>query len=29
MRAVVAGPADLESGRKLSLADAKAQLGLK
>lgn len=29
MRAVVAGLADLEAGRELSLADAKARLGLK
>lgn len=29
MRAVVAGLADLEAGRDLSLADAKARLGLK
>ena len=29
MRAVVAGLADLESGRDVSLADAKARLGLK
>lgn len=29
MRAVVAGLADLESGREVSLADAKARLGLK
>lgn len=29
MRAVVAGLADLESGREVSLAAAKAQLGLK
>ncbi len=29
MRAVVAGLADLEAGRKLSLVDAKARLGLK
>jgi len=29
MRAVVAGIADLEAGRELSLADAKARLGLK
>ena len=29
MRAVVAGLADLEAGRKLSLLDAKARLGLK
>jgi prevent-host-death family protein len=29
MRAVVAGLADLESGREMSLADAKARLGLK
>jgi prevent-host-death family protein len=28
MRAVVAGLADLEAGRELSLADAKARLGL-
>ncbi len=28
-RAVVAGLADLEAGRELSLADAKARLGLK
>ena len=28
MRAVVAGLADLESGREVSLADAKARLGL-
>ncbi len=29
MRAVVAGLADLEAGRELSLAEAKARLGLK
>ena len=29
MRAVVAGLADLEAGREVSLADAKARLGLK
>ncbi len=29
MRAVVAGLADLEAGRKLSLVDAEARLGLK
>ncbi len=29
MRAVVAGLADIEAGRELSLADAKARLGLK
>jgi prevent-host-death family protein len=29
MRAVVGGLADLEAGRELSLADAKARLGLK
>ncbi len=29
MRAVVAGLTDLEAGRELSLADAKARLGLK
>jgi len=29
MRAVVAGLADLEAGRELSLADAKARLGVK
>jgi prevent-host-death family protein len=29
MRAVVAGLADLESGREVSLANAKARLGLK
>jgi prevent-host-death family protein len=29
MRAVVAGLADLEAGRELTLADAKARLGLK
>ncbi len=29
MRAVVAGLADLEAGRELSLAQAKAQLGVK
>ena len=29
MRAVVAGLADLEAGRDLSLAEAKARLGLK
>lgn len=29
MRTVVAGLADLEAGRELSLADAKARLGLK
>lgn len=29
MRAVVAGLADLEAGRELSLANAKARLGLK
>ena len=29
MRAVVAGLADLESGREVSLADAKVRLGLK
>jgi prevent-host-death family protein len=29
MRAVVAGLADLEAGRELSIADAKARLGLK
>jgi prevent-host-death family protein len=29
MRAVVAGLSDLEAGRELSLADAKARLGLK
>lgn len=29
MRAVVAGLADLESGREVPLADAKARLGLK
>ena len=29
MRAVVAGLADLEAGRELSLIDAKARLGLK
>ena len=29
MRAVVSGLADLEAGRELSLADAKARLGLK
>lgn len=29
MRAVVAGLADLEAGRELSLVDAKARLGLK
>lgn len=29
MRAVVAGLADLESGREVSLADAEARLGLK
>ena len=29
MRAVVAGLADLESGREVSLADAKTRLGLK
>ena len=29
MRAVVAGLADLEAGRELSLADARARLGLK
>jgi prevent-host-death family protein len=29
MRAVVAGLADLEAGRELSLGDAKARLGLK
>ena len=29
MRAVVAGLADLESGREVSLAAAKARLGLK
>lgn len=29
MRAVVAGLADLESGREVSLADAKARFGLK
>ena len=29
MRAVVAGLADLEAGRELSLAQAKARLGLK
>ncbi|MFU8814464.1 MAG: hypothetical protein ACNA7W_03900 [Pseudomonadales bacterium] len=29
MRAVAAGLADLEAGRELSLADAKARLGLK
>lgn len=29
MRAVVAGLADLEAGRELSLADAKTRLGLK
>ena len=29
MRAVVAGLADLESGREVSLADARARLGLK
>jgi len=29
MRAIVAGLADLEAGRELSLADAKARLGLK
>lgn len=29
MRAVVAGLADLEAGQELSLADAKARLGLK
>jgi prevent-host-death family protein len=29
MRAVVTGLADLESGRELSLAEAKARLGLK
>ncbi|HUF47459.1 MAG TPA: type II toxin-antitoxin system Phd/YefM family antitoxin [Vicinamibacterales bacterium] len=29
MRAVVAGLADLDAGRELSLADAKARLGLK
>jgi len=29
MRAVVAGLADLEAGRELSFADAKARLGLK
>ena len=29
MRAVVAGFADLEAGRELSLAEAKARLGLK
>ena len=29
MRAIVAGLADLEAGRELSLAEAKARLGLK
>jgi prevent-host-death family protein len=29
MRAIVAGLADLEAGRELSLADAKVRLGLK
>jgi prevent-host-death family protein len=29
MRAVVAGLADLEAGREVSIADAKARLGLK
>lgn len=29
MRAVVAGLADLEAGREVSLADAKARLGMK
>jgi predicted transcriptional regulator len=29
MRAVVAGLADLEAGREVSLSDAKARLGLK
>ena len=29
MRAIVAGLADLESGREVSLADAKTRLGLK
>jgi prevent-host-death family protein len=29
MRAVIAGLADLESGREVSLADAKTRLGLK
>ena len=29
MRAVVAGLADLEAGREVSLADAKVRLGLK
>ena len=29
MRTVVAGLADIEAGRELSLADAKARLGLK
>jgi hypothetical protein len=29
MRAIVSGLADLEAGRELSLAEAKARLGLK